>query len=205
MAARDSAARNTFPAAPGGEIPGDIQGALDDMSVPSYVVDRYGVIRWINPAAEKLVGDVRGRQQSSIVAPEQARMARESFVRKIMGTERSTNAEAVLIGPKGERIQVEFNAVPLKDGGHIVGVFGIIPHVEKTPAPAPHARLTPRQNEVLHLLAKGHSTPQIANELSISVETARNHIRRMLRSLDAHSRLEAVAVAHRDGLLRSTS
>jgi PAS domain S-box-containing protein len=205
MAARDSAARKTFPAQASGDIPGDIQSALDDMSVPSYVVDRYGVVRWINPAAQKLVGDVRGRQQSSIVAPEQARMARESFVRKIMGTERSTHTEAVLIGSDGKRIQVEVNSVPLKDGGRIVGVFGIIPHVEKTPAPAPHAHLTPRQNEVLHLLAKGRSTPQIAKELSISVETARNHIRRMLRSLGAHSRLEAVAVAHRDGLLRSTS
>jgi PAS domain S-box-containing protein len=203
MATRGSAVRNTFPTVGGGEIPGDIQSALDDMSVPSYVVDRHGVIRWINPAAQKLVGDVRGRQQSSIVAPEQARMARESFVRKIMGTERSTNTDAVLVGPNGERIQVEVNSVPLKDGGRIVGVFGIIPHVDKAPAPAPHEKLTPRQNEVLHLLAKGHSTPQIANELSISVETARNHVRRMLRSLDAHSRLEAVAVAHRDGLLRS--
>lgn len=205
MATRNSAAQKTFPLQSSGDIPGDIQGALDDMSVPSYVVDQYGVIRWINPAAMKLVGDVRGRQQSSIVAPEQARMARESFVRKIMGTERSTNTEAVLIGPKGERIQVEVNSVPLKDGGRIVGVFGVIPHVEKAPAPEPHAKLTPRQNEVLHLLAKGHSTPQIANELSISVETARNHVRRMLRSLDAHSRLEAVARAHREGLLRSTS
>jgi len=203
MAIPGSAVRKGFPADVAGDIPGDLHGALVDMSVPSYVVDRHGVIRWINPAAQKLVGDVRGRQQSSIVAPEQARMARESFVRKIMGTERSTNMDAVLVGTNGERIQVEVNSVPLKDGGRIVGVFGIIPHVEKAPAPAPHAKLTPRQNEVLHLLAKGHSTPQIANELSISVETARNHVRRMLRSLDAHSRLEAVAVAHRDGLLRS--
>jgi PAS domain S-box-containing protein len=184
------------------EIPGDIQGALDDLTVPSYAVDRHGVIRWINSAAEKLVGDVRGRQQSSIVVPEQARAAREAFIRKIMGTERSTHATAVVMGPGGERIQVEISSVPLKEGGRIVGVFGVIPHRETKPAPAPHPRLTPRQNEVLHLLAQGRSTPQIAADLSISVETARNHVRRMLRSLDAHSRLEAVAVAHREGLLR---
>jgi PAS domain S-box-containing protein len=184
------------------EIPGDIQGALDDLTVPSYAVDRHGVIRWINSAAEKLVGDVRGRQQSSIVVPEQARAAREAFVRKIMGTERSTQATAVVMGPGGERIQVEISSVPLKEGGRIVGVFGVIPHREQKPAPPPHPRLTPRQNEVLHLLAQGRSTPQIADDLSISVETARNHVRRMLRSLDAHSRLEAVAVAHREGLLR---
>jgi PAS domain S-box-containing protein len=202
MARTESAARKALAADAVDEIPGDIQNALDDMSVPSYAVDSFGVIRWINPAAKKLVGDVRGRQQSSIVVPEQARAARESFIRKIMGTESSTHQSVVVVGAKGERIQVEVNSVALKDGGRIVGVFGIIPYVEKTPAPEPHPQLTPRQNEILHLLAKGHSTHQIAAELHISVETARNHVRRMLRSLDAHSRLEAVAVAHRDGLLR---
>ena len=50
MATRNSAAQ-TFPMHASGEIPGDIQGALDDISVPSYVVDQYGVIRWLNPAA----------------------------------------------------------------------------------------------------------------------------------------------------------
>jgi PAS domain S-box-containing protein len=203
MAAPESAARKALAVDAVDEIPGDIQDALDDMSIPSYAVDRFGVIRWINPAAEKLVGDVRGRQQSSIVVPEQARAARESFVRKIMGTERSTHTAVVVVGTKGERIQIEVNSVPLKDGGRIVGVFGIIPHVDKAPAPEPHPHLTPRQNEILHLLAKGHSTQQIAGELHISIETTRNHVRRMLRSLGAHSRLEAVAVAHREGILRA--
>ena len=203
MATPESAARKALAAEHADEIPGDIQDALDDMSIPSYAVDRFGVIRWINPAAKKLVGDVRGRQQSSIVVPEQARAARESFVRKIMGTERSTHAAVVVVGTKGERIQIEINSVALKDGGRIVGVFGIIPHVDKAPAPEPHPHLTPRQNEILHLLAKGHSTQQIAGELHISIETTRNHVRRMLRSLGAHSRLEAVAVAHREGILRA--
>jgi len=34
------------------------------------------------------------------------------------------------------------------------------------------------------------------------VDTVRNHIRRMLRALGAHSRIEALAVAHREGLIR---
>ena len=184
-------------------IPGDVHGALDAMTVPSYAVDRFGIIRWLNPAAVALIGDVRGRQQSSVVAPEQARMARESFTRKIMGTERSTDAEVVLVGPGGTRILAEVSSVPLREGGRIVGVFGIIPRRDDRPPPTPHPELTPRQNEVLHLIAAGHSTAQIADELHISVETTRNHIRRMLRALDAHSRIEALAVAHRDGLLRS--
>jgi PAS domain S-box-containing protein len=184
-------------------IPGDVHGALDALTVPSYAVDRFGIIRWLNPAAVALIGDARGRQQSSVVAPEQARAARESFTRKVLGTEKSTDAEVVLVAPNGQRILAEVSSVPLREGGRIVGVFGVVPRVDDKPPPRPHPNLTPRQNEVLHLISAGHSTAQIADELHISVETTRNHIRRMLRALDAHSRIEALAVAHREGILRS--
>jgi PAS domain S-box-containing protein len=186
----------------GEDIPGDLHGALQDVNVPSYVVDRHGIIRWINRAARKLVGDVRGRQQSSVVAPEQAREARESFTRKVLGTEGATDTPVVVIGPGGERIQVEVSSCPLREGHRVVGVFGIVSRREAAPPPSPHPRLTPRQNQVLHLLAHGHSTAQIAQELHLSIDTVRNHIRRMLRALDAHSRIEALAVAHREGILR---
>jgi PAS domain S-box-containing protein len=171
--------------------------------VPAYALDSTGIIRWLNPAAMALVGDVRGRQQSSLVAPEQARSVRESFTRKMLGTEKSTNAEVVLVTPNGKRILAEVSSVPLLDGGRIVGVFGVIPRRDDRPAPEPHPHLTPRQNEVLHLIAAGHSTSQIADELHISLETTRNHIRHLLRALNAHSRVEALAVAHRDGILRT--
>jgi DNA-binding NarL/FixJ family response regulator len=62
--------------------------------------------------------------------------------------------------------------------------------------------LTPRQNQVLHLLARGRSTSQIADELHLSPETVRNHVRMMMRALHCHSRIEALAVAHREGILR---
>lgn len=186
----------------GGEIPGNVHGALEELDVPAYAVDRFGVIRWINGAAHKLVGDIRGRQQSSIVVPEQAREAKESFLRKMMGTERSTEATVVVVEPGGRRVQVDICAVPLREGGRIVGVFGVVKHREETAAPNPHPHLTPRQNQVLHLLARGRSTAQIAAELHLSPETVRNHVRLMMRALDAHSRIEALAVAHREGILR---
>lgn len=192
-------------AAQGGGIPGDIHGALGEMNVPSYAVDRYGIISWQNSACRELLGEVRGRRQSSVVAPEQARQALESFTRKMLGTEQSTEGKVVVVDQEGKRVQVELSSVPLRDGGRVVGVFGVIPHQEKAPAPEPHPHLTPRQNEVLHLIAEGHSTMQIADILSISVETTRNHVRRMLRALDAHSRVEAIAVAHRDGILRTST
>jgi PAS domain S-box-containing protein len=189
--------------APSSSIPGNIHGALDNLGVPAYALDSTGIIRWLNPAAIAVMGDVRGRQHSSVVAPEQARAARDSFTRKLLGTERSTNTEVVLVGPDGKRIAAEVSSVSLLDGGRFVGVFGVIPRRDDRPAPEPHPHLTPRQNEVLHLIAAGHSTAQIADELGISLETTRNHIRHILRALDAHSRVEALAVAHRDGILRT--
>jgi PAS domain S-box-containing protein len=185
-------------------IPGDIQAALEDVQVPSYAIDRFGIVRWLNPAAQELVGDIRGRQFTSVVAPEDVRLARESNTRKLLGTERSTQGEVVLLDRDGRRVLVEVNSVPLREGGRIVGVFGLVPRREPAPAPEPHPRLTPRQNQVLHLLAAGASTMQIADELSITQDTARNHVRRLLRALDTHSRVEALAVAHRDGILRRT-
>jgi len=192
-----------IPALSVGDIPGNVQGALADVNVPCYVVDRFGIIRWINPATEKLVGDIRGRQQSSVVAPEYAREAKESFTRKVLGTVRSTDDTVVLVDAEGKRVQVQISAVPLYEGHRIVGVFGLVPHQETKAAPDPHPHLTPRQNQILHLLAHGRSTAQIAAELHLSTDTVRNHIRRLLRALNAHSRIEALAVAHREGILRT--
>jgi PAS domain S-box-containing protein len=204
MAVRASTARvsETRPAPDGGEIPGDLHGALGELNVPAYAVDRFGIVRWINGAAQKLVGDIRGRQQSSVVVPEHAREARESFLRKMMGTEKSTDATVVVTEPSGQRVQVEISSCALREGGRIVGVFGVVKHREAAPAPNPHPHLTPRQNQILHLLAHGRSTAQIAEELHLSIDTVRNHIRRLLRALDVHSRIEALAVAHREGILR---
>ena len=60
----------------------------------------------------------------------------------------------------------------------------------------PELHLTPRQAEVLELLERGRSTKQIADELQLSTETVRNHIRHLFRAIGAHSRLEAVAIAN---------
>ena len=201
MSAVRHSARASAAPEPGG-IPGDLHGALEDVNVPAYAVDRFGIIRWVNAAAKKIVGDIRGKQQSSVVVPEMAREAKESFLRKMMGTEKSTEGTVVVTGPDGERVQVEISSAPLHEGHRIVGVFGIVRHRTKSAPPQPHPHLTPRQNQVLHLLAHGHSTSQIAAELHLSVDTVRNHIRRMLRALGAHSRIEALAVAHREGILR---
>lgn len=182
----------------------DVTDALEKVRVPSYVIDRHGIIRWLNPAARKLVGDVRGRQFTSVVAPEFSRRAREIFTRNLHGPSAGSDNKAVLMGAEGERLSVEVSAVPLRSGGHVIGVFGQVKNIEDDDPPRPpHPHLTPRQAEVLRLLERGRSTEQIAHELHLSAETVRNHIRHILRALNAHSRLEAVAIGRREHLFAS--
>jgi PAS domain S-box-containing protein len=177
-----------------GAMGGDVDRALQSINVPSYVIDEVGVIRWTNPAADRVVGNVIGKQFTSVVAPEEVRRARDSFARKVHGKTEKTDHEVVLVGPDGERVLVDICSVPLYRGGHVIGVFGQARN-EGPPETQPHPHLTPRQGEILRLLEHGYSTRQIADELHLSLETVRNHIRHLLRALGAHSRLEAVALA----------
>nr|WP_276508587.1 helix-turn-helix transcriptional regulator [Modestobacter muralis] len=54
--------------------------------------------------------------------------------------------------------------------------------------------MTPRQREVLALLAEGVSTPEIARRMAVSVNTVRTHVNVLLHRLGVHSRLRAVAL-----------
>lgn len=63
------------------------------------------------------------------------------------------------------------------------------------------APLTPREIEVLRLVAQGHDTRAIAGELNIALTTARNHIQNILTRLEVHNRLRAVFVARHHGLI----
>lgn len=62
--------------------------------------------------------------------------------------------------------------------------------------------LTPRELEVIAEMAKGGSNQQIADALFVSRDTVRNHVANILRKLDAHSKLEAVSIAARRGIIR---
>lgn len=68
-------------------------------------------------------------------------------------------------------------------------------------ASPPPAALTRREIEVLDAVADGLSTIEIADVLHISVNTARNHVQRIIEKLGVHSRLQAVNEGVRHGLL----
>src|SRR5207245_1790878 len=61
--------------------------------------------------------------------------------------------------------------------------------------------LTPREHEVLALVAEGLPNREVAIRLGIELTTARNHVQNLLNKLGAHSKLEAVAIAYREGVI----
>ena len=60
---------------------------------------------------------------------------------------------------------------------------------------------TPRELEVLHLVADGHDTSTIADRLQIADHTVEWHVRHIIEKLQVHSKLQAVIAAARNGLI----
>jgi DNA-binding NarL/FixJ family response regulator len=66
-------------------------------------------------------------------------------------------------------------------------------------------RLSPREHEILTLLAEGKTEKQIASDLVVSPKTVATHIQNLLRKLRVNSRAQAVVAAYREGLVGAVS
>jgi PAS domain S-box-containing protein len=181
----------------------DLPGAVDELAAPAYIIDRDGRISWVNRAGVELFGDLRGTRFLERVAPEHRRVARTNFAKKVVGKTSTQVFDTVAIDREGGRIPMRVTSAPLRRDDQIVGIFGVaVPLAPTSPvARSPLDDITPRQLEVLRLLAEGLETPQIARRLGVAEETARNHIRALLRATGAHSRLEVVLMGFRSGVL----
>lgn len=74
------------------------------------------------------------------------------------------------------------------------------PHAPSEDREEEIADLTPREVEVLRLVARGASNPEIAAELHVTVNTVKAHLKRILEKLNVHNRTQAAAYAMRRGL-----
>jgi NarL family two-component system response regulator LiaR len=84
--------------------------------------------------------------------------------------------------------------------GMLDSIPDVPPEIVSEMGASPEA-LTRREGEILTLLAKGHGTQDIADLLSISLNTVRNHIQHILQKFQVHTRLEAVAFALKHDLI----
>ncbi|MCU1375085.1 MAG: response regulator transcription factor [Actinomycetia bacterium] len=76
----------------------------------------------------------------------------------------------------------------------------LLPRLHRTYRAA-GADLSEREREVLNLLARGSTNKVIASELNLSVNTVRNYTQSLLGKLGVHSKLEAVSMAVREGII----
>ncbi|MGZ4725330.1 MAG: response regulator [Ilumatobacteraceae bacterium] len=82
-------------------------------------------------------------------------------------------------------------------------VSALVSRLARTTTPA--QQLSRREIQVLGLLAQGLSTSELATRLELSINTVRNHVQKAIRRLGAHSKLEAVAIAQREGIIGTAS
>jgi PAS domain S-box-containing protein len=178
---------------------------VDSLVVPASLHDVEGRFVRLNAAAERAIGSSNahwlGRHFTEPV-PLEARENVEAQFRRAVETGEPTDFETVFTDASGHIRGVRAQHLPLRRGDAIVGVLILAYDVRQPPSGLEvHPRLTPRQREILELLASGLSTSEIAKELTLSTETVRNHLRRVFGELHVHTRVEAIVAAQRFGLL----
>jgi DNA-binding CsgD family transcriptional regulator/tetratricopeptide (TPR) repeat protein len=126
-------------------------------------------------------------------------------------TARSRARLAVALAAAGDTVAAAVEADQARDVATRLGAPALLTEVGAAPDGAAAARrktkgrdlgaLTPRERDVLELVATGRSNREIANALFISAKTVSVHVSNLLSKLEADSRTEAVAIARRRGLL----
>jgi PAS domain S-box-containing protein len=181
---------------------------IDSLVVPVSLHDVDGRFLHTNPAAERASGYsnayLLGRHYTDLVRPEVREHVETQFRRAVERGE-PTDFETAFEDAGGHLRSTRAQHLPLRDGDTIVGVLILAFEVRRQASElvrlTADPRLTPRQREILRLIASGLSTAEVASELTLSPETVRNHLRNASRELHAHTRVEAIATAQRLGLL----
>lgn len=211
--------------------PGDFREGLRHAPNPVYVTDeRNRVVAW-NRAAEALLGHSAeaavGRQCHTLIAGTDIhgndlcdaecnvlKMARRNrVVRRFDMDARRASGDpvrvhcAILVVPGSSPSRFSIVHVLERAADEVAwwsspGESSVAAATSRSGHGAgPGTRLTPREREVLGMLATGAGTRDIADRLFISPTTVRTHVRNLLQKMQAHSRLEAVMIGLRERLL----
>ena len=121
-----------------------------------------------------------------------ARLAREGW---------PVSCQELLVNARQGKRRVAVSTIAVGEGDRPLLLHVMVPRGENRAGRTVPAPLTPRQQEVLRLLADGVPAKVIATRLGLAEATVRNHIRAILAALGTHSQLEAIAKAHRLGLI----
>ncbi|MEZ4321958.1 MAG: helix-turn-helix transcriptional regulator [Myxococcota bacterium] len=160
--------------------------------VPLLRVDSSGVVTAENEAASALLGPSVGSACCEAVSASSAGglACRPDCARGLHREGRTSDLARV--GIRGEPAQLVCS--PLGDEV----VVAIVPARAEVPE---GALLSPREREIVALIAQGLTNARIGRRLGVSASTVRTHVERLLEKLHARSRAEAVARAHATGQL----
>jgi DNA-binding CsgD family transcriptional regulator len=178
---------------------------LDTAPVALMAADDNRQIVRVNARWSDLTGydaDVAvGMRIDDLLAPE-SRPGIEMRWSDLLGTGLAT-ARVVILRPDHVRVAVRYGAFANVLGGVHIGAYLAEPGQDMRalrPARARRAgQLTRREQESLRLVAMGMTTTAAAEQLGISPETVRTHVRNAMNKLGARTRAQAIAVAMRDG------
>ena len=109
---------------------------------------------------------------------------------------RTVTAGKVYLSPHVAHVVVDDYTAPRPADGDGNGSGGGTPRA----GPSVFTRLSPREREVLQLLAEGNATKEVARRLSVSAKTVETHRRQIMQKLDLHSVAELTKYAVREGL-----
>lgn len=143
----------------------------------------------------------RGMRIDDLLAPE-SRPGLEMRWADLLATGMAT-ARIVMLRADGQRLNVRYGAFANVLPGIQVAALIVEPGQDtRSPRPVRARRagqLTRREQESLRLVAMGMTTAAAADQLGISPETVRTHVRNAMNKLGARTRAQAIAVAMRDG------
>lgn len=187
----------------------ELRQLLEGGLVPMLVVDNDRRYVEVNTAARLLfrlsLAEMRRRRIEDLTPPEQLPVMTAAWTRLMAEGSLSGRYDVAL--PDRSRLLIHYAALAnVLPGLHLI-VFSPAgwPEDELAPIQAGSggvaAVLSPRQHEVLALLAGGAELQQIADELSLSPATVKTHVRDALQRLGARNRAHAVALAKDAGLL----
>jgi len=163
---------------------------LDSSLGPRYSLRIRDAIRDLDPAPRMIVMDLLGAPDE-VLAFVQAGCSglilKDATLVHFLTTIRSVAQGLAVLPPA--LAQTIFSYVVRRSGGR--GIGG-----------AREASLTPRERDVVALIAEGESNKEIAERLHIAVHTVKSHVHVILEKLELHSRLEIAAYAHRKPISR---
>jgi len=154
----------------------------------------------VNDAAVALLSGTRqeltGTSMADLIKPAERSVAASEW-EAFLGSGEYSGTRA-LVRADGSEVRIDFAARTAVIDGRRLAIYVIArddPACLPSPALAGELPLTNREREVVTLIALGGETAEIAEQLHISPETVRTHIRNAMSRLGAHTRAQLVAIA----------